>query len=85
MNEESILQSLFWLSNEQHPINNSKIKEGFAELRSMLTWLSDTEFDRIHGVVSDLCLLHCEASFAEGVRIGISLIREIEQNNTPRA
>lgn len=77
MNEESVLQSLFWLSNEQHPINSSKIKEGFAQLRSLLSQLNEAEFDRVYSVVCDLCLLHGEASFTEGVRIGVTLMKEI--------
>lgn len=77
MNEESVLQSLFWLSNEQHPINNSKIKEGFSQLHSLLSQLNEAEFDRVYSIVCDLCLLHGEASFADGVRIGISLMKEI--------
>ena len=77
MNEESVLQSLFWLSNELHPINSSNIQEGFAQLRSLLSQLNEAEFDRIYSVVCDLCLLHGEASFADGVRIGVSLMKEI--------
>ena len=84
MNEESILESLFWLNNENHPINSDKIKKGFDELRHTIGWLHSHEFDRVYNIVCDLCVLHSEAAFAEGVRIGVLLMKEIGRKSIPQ-
>lgn len=77
MNEESVLESLFWLNNEKHPINSDKVRKGFDELHDVIGSLNTAEFERFYGIVCDLCVLHSEAAFAEGIKIGISLAKEI--------
>lgn len=79
MNEESILESLFWMNNEQHPINSDDIKKGFDKLRDTLGWLDSNEQERTYEIVYDLCVAHSVVSFTEGVRFGVLLMFEIQK------
>lgn len=79
MNEESILESLFWMNNEQHPIKSDDIKNGFEKLRNTLGWLESNEQERIYEIVYDLCVYHSVVSFTEGVRFGALLMLEIQK------
>lgn len=79
MNEEPILESLFWMNNEQHPINSDDIKKGFDKLRITLECLESNEQERIYEIVYDLCVYHSIVSFTEGVRFGALLMLEIQK------
>jgi len=79
MNEEGILETLYWYVEETHPISNSKTKDCFTKLRKTMDQMGSNEADKVFAVVSDLCIERGKIAFAEGVRIGITLMQEIKR------
>lgn len=76
---ESVMDLLFWYYTEYNPINNQKIKDGFAALRNQFPQLSLQEFDPIFSIVSDLCMEHERLAFLEGLRLGVTLMQELTE------
>ncbi len=73
---ESVLEVLYWYYVENNPIDNQKIRNSFAKLRSQFPNLSLQEFDPIFDTVSDLCVEHERLAFYEGLRLGVTLMIE---------
>ncbi len=78
---ESILGLLYWHYTECNPIDNQKIRDGFAQIRQQYPHLSMQEFDPIFTTVSDLCLEHERLAFLEGLRLGVTLMTELTERN----
>lgn len=76
---ETILEILFWAYAETHPIDNEKIKGGYARLREQLHYLSPKEFDEMFDIVSDICTESGLLAFQEGLRLGASLMMELAE------
>lgn len=76
---ESVLHLLYWHYAEFNPIDNQKIRDGFAKLRDQFPHLSMQEFDPIFTTVSDLCVEHKQLAFLEvlGQRIKNAKLRRI--------
>ncbi len=74
---KSLLDVLYWNYAENDSLDNQKIKDGFATLRSQFPHLSMQEFDPIFNTVSELCWEHERAGFEVGVKIGICLAQKI--------
>ena len=79
-NAESILEVLFDAYNESSGFDNAAIKANFEELYRLMNGKSLKEIDEIIYTVCTLCRDHEKAGFIEGVKIGMSLVREL--NNT---
>lgn len=74
---ESLLDVLYWNYAENNPLDNQKIKDGFATLRSQFPHLSMQKFDPIFNIVSELCWEHERAGFEEGVKLAFVLHRKL--------
>ena len=77
---ESVLEVLYWYYAENNPIDNQKIRDSFAKLRSQFPNLSMQEFDPIFDTVSELCEEHERLAFYEGLRLGATLMIELAEN-----
>lgn len=76
---ETILEVLFWAYTETHPIDNEKIKDGYARLREQLYYLSPKKFDGVFDIASDICTESGLLAFQEGLRLGASLMMELAE------
>ena len=76
-NAESILEVLFDAYNESAGFDNAAIKADFEELYRMMNGKSLRDIDEIIYAVCTLCRDHEKAGFAEGVRVGMSLVNEL--------
>ena len=79
-NAESILEVLFDAYNESSGFDNAAIKADFEELYCLMHGKSLKEIDEIICAVCTLCRNHEKAGFIEGIKVGMSLAREV---NTP--
>ena len=76
-NAESILEVLFDAYNESSGFDNAVIKADFEELYRLMNGKPLKEIDEIIYAVCSLCRDHEKAGFIEGVKIGMSLAREL--------
>ncbi len=76
---KSVMEFLYWHYAESNPIDNQKIRDGFATIRQQYPHLSMEEFDPIFTTVSDLCAEHERLAFLEGLRLGVTLMTELQQ------
>ena len=76
---ESVLEVLYWYYAENNPIDNQKIRDSFAKLRSQFSNLSLQEFDPIFETVSELCVEGQRLAFYEGLRLGVTLMLELTE------
>lgn len=76
---ESLLDVLYWNYAENNPLDNQKIKDGFATLRSQFPHLSMQKFDPIFNTVSELCWEHERVAFMDGIRMGALLVVELNE------
>ena len=63
--------------NESSGFENAAIKANFEELYRLKNGKSLKEFDEIIYAVCTLCRNHEKAGFIEGVKIGMSLAKEL--------
>jgi hypothetical protein len=68
---------LFDAYNESSGFDNAAIKSDFEELYWLMNRKSLKEIDEIIYAVCTLCRDHEKAGFIEGVKVGMSLIREL--------
>ena len=76
---ESVLEVLYWYYAENNPIDNQKIRDSSAKLRSQFSNLSLQEFDPIFDTVSELCTEHQRLAIYEGLRLGVTLMIELAE------
>ena len=76
-NAESIMEFFYWHYAENNPIDNQKIRDGFAQIRQQYPHLPMQEFDPLFTTVSDLCVEHERLAFLEGLRLGVTLMVEL--------
>ena len=76
-NAESILEVLFDAYNESSGFDNATIKADFEELYRLMNGKSLKEIDEIIYAVCTLCRDHEKAGFTEGIKVGLSLAKEI--------
>ena len=76
---ESVMEVLYWHYTECNPIDNQKIRVGFAKIRSQFPHLSLQDFDPIFLTVSNLCMEHERLAFYEGLRMGVMLTEELKE------
>ncbi len=72
---ESVMEFLYWHYAENNRIDNQKIRTSFAKLRRQYPHLSLEEFDPIF----TLCAEHERLAFLEGLRLGVTLMMELQQ------
>jgi hypothetical protein len=76
-NAESILEVLFDAYNESSGFDNATIKTDFEELYQLMNGKSLKEIDEIIYAVCTLCRDHEKTGFVEGVKVGMSLVKEL--------
>ena len=76
-NAESILEVLFDAYNESSGFDNVAIKADFEELYRLMNGKPLKEIDDIIYAVCTLCRDHEKAGFIEGVKVGMSLAKEL--------
>lgn len=81
-NAKSILELLYWHYAEYNPVDSKEIRDGFARIRQQYSHLSLEEFDPIFTTVSDLCVEHERRAFLEGLRLGVTLMTELANNQS---
>ena len=74
---ESILEVLFDAYNESSGFDNATIKADFEELYRLMNGKPLKEIDAIIYSVCTLCRSHEKAGFIEGIKVGMSLVREL--------
>ena len=77
-NAESILEVLFDAYNESSGFDNAAIKADFEELYRLMNGKPLKEIDEIIYAVCTLCRDHEKAGFIEGVKVGMSLAKELD-------
>ena len=75
---ESILEVLFDAYNESSGFDNAAIKADFEELYRLMNGKSLKEIDEIICAVCTLCRDHEKAGCIEGVKVGMSLAKELD-------
>ena len=76
-NAESILEVLYNTYNEYSCFENEQIKADFEELYQCMNGKSLQEMDEIIYAVCTLCRDHEKVGFMEGVKVGMSLVKEL--------
>ena len=76
-NAESILEVLFDAYNESSGFDNAAIKADFEELYHLMNGKSLKEIDEIIYAVCTLCRDYEKEGFIEGIRLGIKLKQEL--------
>ena len=76
-NAENILEVLFDAYNESSGFDNTAIKADFAELYQCMNGKPLKEIDEIIYAVCTLCRNYEKAGFMEGVKVGMSLVKEV--------
>ena len=76
-NAESILEVLFDAYNESSGFDNAAIKSDFDELYRLMSGKPLKEIDAIIYAVCTLCRDHEKVGFIEGVKVGMSLVKEL--------
>ena len=76
-NAESILEVLFDAYNESSGFDNAAIKADFEELYRLMNGSALKEIDEIICAVLTLCRDYEKVGFIGGVKVGISLINEL--------
>ena len=77
-NAESILEVLFDAYNESSGFDNAGIKADFEELYRLMNDKPLKEIDEIIYAVCTLCRDYEKAGFIEGVKVGMSLAKELD-------
>ena len=77
---ESILEVLFDAYNESNGFDNAAIKADFEELYRLMNGRPLKEIDEIIYVVCTLCRDHEKAGFVEGIKVGVSLAKEMNNS-----
>ena len=74
---QAVVDQMFWTYMENHRIDNDKISHCYSALRERVK-LAMCEYDEVLYIVSDLCMEHGRIAFMEGLKVGMLLIREME-------
>lgn len=74
---QSILEMLFDAYNDTTGMDNEEIKADFEELYRLMNGRPLQEIDEIIYAVCTLCRDHEKAGFVEGVKVGMSLAKEL--------
>ena len=76
---DSILGMLYCRYNECNTLDTAEIKADFEKLYQQMNGMALREMDRIVDVVCALCKDHQMSGFAEGVKVGLLLSKELNK------
>ena len=74
---DSIIGMLYGRCNECNRMDTDEIKAAFDELYQRMNGMTLQEMDQIVDVVCALCRDHQRSGFAEGVKVGLLLSKEL--------
>ena len=74
---QNLLDLLYEAYNDTTGMDNEEIKADFEELYQLMNGKPLQEIDEIIYTVCTLCRDHEKAGFVEGVKVGMSLAREL--------
>ena len=77
---ESVLTMLYECHNENSPYDNEQIRTDFNELYQQMNGMPLQEMDKIIYPVCKLCRDHEKVGFVQGIKIGIQLQKELDEN-----
>ena len=77
-NAEMILDMLWWSFAEGNLVDNEKCKSDFRAIREGLSKLDSDTTNEIFDLVCDLCTEKERLSFQGGVKFGVLLMRELQ-------
>ena len=75
----SVMNLLYWTYAHYNPVDEQKLRDGFAKLRSQFPHHSLQDFDPVFNTVCDLCIDHERLAFYEGLRLGVTLMQELKE------
>ena len=75
----SILNMLYEAYNEINLMDDDKVKQDFHDLYELMNGMPLREMDKIIYPVCTLCRDHQRSGFVEGVRVGVKLKQELEE------
>ena len=78
-NTENILELLYDAYNDTTGMDNEEIKADFERLYQLMNGKPLQEIDEIIYAVCTLCRDHEKAGFVEGVRIGVNMMKELNE------
>ena len=76
-NGDSVLAMLYEAYSDCNQMEDAQIKAAFEELYRQMNGMELHEMDRILDPVCSLCRSHEQAGFVEGVKIGVTLSKEL--------
>lgn len=76
---DSILEMLYCRYNECNSLDTEEIKADFEKLYQQMNGMPLREMDRIVDAVCALCRDHQLSGFAEGVKVGLLLSKELNK------
>lgn len=75
-NADSVLDMLYWHYTEHGSSDSEKIRSQFDVLRKLVNF-PPKEYDEVFYTVSDLCIEHGRLTFQEGMRLGMLIMCEM--------
>lgn len=76
---DSVIGMLYGRYNECNRMDTDEIKAAFDELYQKMNGMTLREMDRIVDVVCALCKNHQLSGFAEGIKVGLLLTKELNK------
>ena len=75
----SVLTMLYEAYAEANPMDDGRLKQDFNDLYQLMNGMPLREMDRIIYPVCTLCRDHQRSGFMDGVRVGVKLKQELEE------
>ena len=76
---DSVLTMLYEAFAEANPMDDGQLKQDFNDLYQVMNGTPLREMDKIIYPVCTLCRDHQRSGFVEGVRVGVKLKQELEE------
>ena len=76
---DSVLTMLYEAFAEANPMDDGRLKQDFNDLYQVMDGMPLREMDKIIYPVCTLCRDHQRSGFVEGVRVGVKLKQELEE------
>jgi hypothetical protein len=76
---DSVLTMLYEAFAEANPMDDGRLKQDFNDLYALMNGMPLREMDKIIYPVCTLCRDHQRSGFVEGVKVGVKLKQELEE------
>ena len=78
-NASGVLEMLYETYSDYNNMDDETVKQGFRELYQLLEKADPSAVDPVIYVVCGLCRAHQRTGFTEGIKIGVRLSEELNQ------